>query len=342
MKNLIHLVVILCALAGGSLHAAEDTPPWTPLFNRKDLSGWSIKGGGGKAYVENGEIICHVTANTTEHTFVCTNDAFTDFIFEMDVKIDGDFNTGISFRAIDALPDAPVKLWSYMVKIDPTSRHWTGGIFEDFGTVWQWLYTMENNAPGREAFKMREWNHFRIEALGSHFKVWVNGVPTANLIDERYARGYIAMKIHWTGNFPECEKILAHFKNSRIITDHPERFAQETTLPLTTTADKSGITVPPGFRALLVADNLVGDEKRPDDRLQFLAVGGNSEIYAKTSKGGIFVLRSNYGDSHADVIKEFGAGGGTGIAFHAGWLYYSTDSAVYRYKYTRGTLTLAR
>lgn len=339
--KIIRLIVLALssALTGISVLSAQESAPWISLFNGKDLSGWSLKGSAGKAYVQDGEIVCHVTANTPEHTFVCTNEAFTDFIFEIDVKIDGDFNTGISFRAVDALPGSAVKLWSYMVKIDPTPRHWTGGIFEDFGPVWQWLNTLENNAAGRDAFKMGAWNRFRIEALGAHFKVWVNGVPTANLIDERYSRGYIALKIHWTGNFPEREKILGHFRNARIITDHPERFAQESSLPVTVTADESGITVPSGFRALLVADNLVGGAKRPDDKLRFLAVGPGSEIYAKTAKGGIIALLDRNGDSRADSIEEFGSGGGTGMAFHDGWLYYSTTSAIYRYKYVADALT---
>jgi hypothetical protein len=38
---------------------------WIPLFNGRDLSGWSLKGDAGKAYVENGEIVCRVTANKT-------------------------------------------------------------------------------------------------------------------------------------------------------------------------------------------------------------------------------------------------------------------------------------
>ena len=40
-----------------------------------------------------------------------------------------------------------------------------------------------------------------------------------------------------------------------------------------------------------------------------------------------------------DVIKEFGPGdGGTHIMFHDGWLYHSSRTAVYRYKYTPGEL----
>src|SRR5882724_8175542 len=111
-----------CWLTVVPLLDAQESTPWRSLFNGTNLAGWTLKGGGGKAYVENGEIVCHVTANTTEHTFVCTEEQFSDFILEMEVKIDGDFNTGISFRAVDALPDAAVKLWSYMVKVDPTPR----------------------------------------------------------------------------------------------------------------------------------------------------------------------------------------------------------------------------
>jgi len=338
---LLRVAPVLACLASLPPLAAQDGAPWISLFNGKDLSGWSLKGGRGNAYVENGEIVCHVTANSLEHTFLCTDESFADFILEVDVKIDGDFNTGISFRAVDALPGAPVKLWSYMVKIDPTPRSWTGGIFEDFGPDWQWLYTLEDNPRGRAAFKIGAWNRIRVEALGAHSQVWVNGVPTANLIDDRYARGYIALKIHWTGNFPEREKILAHFKNVRIITSHPERFARETNLPLQTTVEESGIKVPPDFRALLVADNLVGGPQRPEDKLQSLAVGPGSEIYARTLHGGIIALQDLNGDSRADIIEEFGRGGGTGLALHDGWLYTSTPGGIIRYRCIPGKLVPA-
>jgi glucose/arabinose dehydrogenase/mono/diheme cytochrome c family protein len=105
-------------------------------------------------------------------------------------------------------------------------------------------------------------------------------------------------------------------------------------------ADDGAIALPPGFRALVVADNLVVGHKtgRGNDRLRFLAVAPNGDIYAKTAQGGIFALRDTNGDGRADIIKEFGSGGGTGIALHDGWLYSSTNDAVYRYKYTPGEL----
>lgn len=106
-------------------------------------------------------------------------------------------------------------------------------------------------------------------------------------------------------------------------------------------ADNGGISLPPGFRALVVADNLVLDKTtgRSTDRLRFLAIAPNGDIYAKLHRGKILALRDTDGDGRADVIKEFGPGdGGTHIMFHDGWLYHSSRTAVYRYKYTPGEL----
>ena len=101
-------------------------------------------------------------------------------------------------------------------------------------------------------------------------------------------------------------------------------------------ADDGGITLPPGFRALVVADNLLAN--RPRDALRFITVAPNGDIYVKSTADGIFALRDTNGDGRADEIKTFGSGNGTGMTLRDGWLYYSTTSGVYRYKYTPGEL----
>jgi glucose/arabinose dehydrogenase/cytochrome c5 len=108
--------------------------------------------------------------------------------------------------------------------------------------------------------------------------------------------------------------------------------------------DNGAITLPPGFRALVVADNLVVGKRvgNSNERLRGLAVAPNGDVYAKGRFGQIFALRDDNGDGRVDTIKEFGSGdGGTHIAFHDGWLYHSSRSAVYRYKYTPGELVPA-
>lgn len=111
--------------------------------------------------------------------------------------------------------------------------------------------------------------------------------------------------------------------------------------PPTPDPDDGGISLPPGFRALVVADNLVAGRKvgNSAERLRGIAVASSGDIYAKAKFGGIFALRDKDGDGRAEEVKEFGPGdGGTHIAFHDGWLYHSSRTAIYRQKYTPGEL----
>lgn len=101
-------------------------------------------------------------------------------------------------------------------------------------------------------------------------------------------------------------------------------------------ADDGGITLPPGFRAVVVADNLVPQFK--SGALRFLTVAPNGDIYAKFSRNGLVALRDTNSDGRADVIEHFGSGNGTGVALRDGWLYYSTTTGVYRYRYVPGEL----
>ena len=98
-------------------------------------------------------------------------------------------------------------------------------------------------------------------------------------------------------------------------------------------ADDGAIKLPPGFRALVVADNI--------GPARFLAVAPNGDIYAKMRSKGITALRDTNGDGRADVKETFGTGGGTGVAVRGNWLYYSTNEDVFRYKLAPGELVPA-
>lgn len=98
-------------------------------------------------------------------------------------------------------------------------------------------------------------------------------------------------------------------------------------------ADNGGLTLPPGFHAIVVADKL-----KP---LRHMTVAPNGDIYVKTRAAGIYGLRDTDGDGRADIIKEFGDDGGTGIALRGNWLYASTDSHVFRYPLIPGDLVPA-
>lgn len=92
--------------------------------------------------------------------------------------------------------------------------------------------------------------------------------------------------------------------------------------------DNGGITLPEGFKAVVVADSL-GEARH-------LAVTKNGDVYIKMGRArggrGIIRLRDNNGDGVADNISAFGTYGGTGIAIKNGYLYTSSNSEVFRYK----------
>jgi hypothetical protein len=212
------------------LSAAE---PWISIFNGKDLTGWKIvaKENPASAVVEDGMVVLRQRPETVEHTFVASEETYRNFILELDLKDDPSVNSGILLRCVESSADARIRLNGYQVKIDDTPRAWTGGIFDDFGDSWKWMHDLSNNEPGRSAFKLGEWAHFRIECIGETIKVWVNGVPTCHLVDGKYTNGPIAFKIHSAGKNPKVSQSAIRLKNIRIITEQPELYLKPMDLP---------------------------------------------------------------------------------------------------------------
>ena len=100
-------------------------------------------------------------------------------------------------------------------------------------------------------------------------------------------------------------------------------------------AGNGGIALPPGFCALVVADNL--------GPARHMAVAANGDVYValqsdRAHKGGAVALRDTKGDGHFDTKENFGTGSTTGIALRNGYLYLAHPASVERYKMTAGQL----
>ncbi|MGV3557287.1 PQQ-dependent sugar dehydrogenase [Larkinella arboricola] len=110
---------------------------------------------------------------------------------------------------------------------------------------------------------------------------------------------------------------------------------------LVQTAKNGGLFLPEGFEATVVVDSLPG-------RARHLAVNSNGDIYVKARfvrepGESVIALRDTNGDGRADIIKRFGGHArerayGTGMRIHNGYLYFSSELFVYRYKLTPGKL----
>lgn len=233
-RFIINLLIFFLSISAIDSALAQPADAWETIFNGKNLNGWSIIGSTGKVSISDGSIELHQRANTKEHTFVRSDKRYQNFIMEVDCKRDPLFFYGILFRAQPAPDTAHVRLYGYQIKFDhKPDRRWTGGIFDDFGNTWNWLYTLTEDKRAQNATKPAgEWDHYRIEAFDDHIKVWVNGVPTTNMINNKYEEGYIAFKIHFLGNKVEREKEGGWIKNIRVITKDPEQYSQAMDIPI--------------------------------------------------------------------------------------------------------------
>ena len=189
MKYLYALLVVLCL--SNPLLAGK--PRWISLFDGKSLKGWNQKNGKAVYSVENGCIVGTTVANTP-NSFLCTNEEYGDFILELELLVDDRMNSGIQFRSL-SLPDYQQgRVHGYQMEVDPSSRAWSGGIYDEGRR--DWLYIPEQNPAARQAFRHGQWNKYRIEAIGNVLRTWVNGVPVAHLVDDMTARGFIALQVH--------------------------------------------------------------------------------------------------------------------------------------------------
>ena len=234
-NELIHIVIVLFAVLSCQPVSKEDNP-WKTLFNGTDLDGWQVIGKTGIVRVLDSTITCNMIRKTSTHTFVATREKYSDFILEMDIKIDTMYNSGIIIRSFDA-PDncdtCHVSLYGYQIKLDPSlTRKWSGGIFYDYGKTWHWLYDLENDERAKNAYKVGFYNRFRVEAIGRSIKVWVNGIPVTNMLNDDIKQGYIAIKIHsLKQDDPDKEKLRGRFKNIRVIDEDPAKHATSMDIP---------------------------------------------------------------------------------------------------------------
>jgi hypothetical protein len=199
------------------------TAQWTSLFNGKDLKGWVQYNGKAKYTVEKGEIVGRTVPNEP-NSFLSTEKLYGDFILELDLKVDVNMNSGIQFRSeLDDQNDhctvtdkhTPQRVHGYQMEIDPSSRAWSGGIYDEARRGW--VYPLEYNVAAKTAFKNNAWNHYKIECIGNSIRTWINGIPCAQVVDDMTSKGFISLQVHEIQNEKDAGQEV-RWKNIRIQT----------------------------------------------------------------------------------------------------------------------------
>ncbi len=166
-------------LTASAVLLAEDG--FTPIFNGKDLSGWTLVSRHGPGYVvENGTIVCPHGGGGN----LFTEAEYSNFVLRFDFKLEDAANNGIGIRAPlqgdAAYQGMEIQILdhdaeAYKGKLKPAQYH--GSIYDVVAAKTGFLK------------KTGEWNNEEISADGRHITVTLNGhvIVDANLDDVKDA-----------------------------------------------------------------------------------------------------------------------------------------------------------
>lgn len=218
MKNriLVYISAIMLILT-----SCSSDRQWQNLIG-EDLSNWEQLNGTAPFELSDG-VITGTTVVNSPNSFLSTIEKYGDFILEFDTWFDPGMNSGVQIRSESRADYQNGRVHGYQVEMDPSERAWSGGIYDEARRGW--LYTLDQNPEGKKALKVGEWNHYRVEAIGNSIRTWINGIPCADLIDDLTPSGFIALQVHGIGRDSTRIGLQVMWKNIRIITKNPARYA---------------------------------------------------------------------------------------------------------------------
>lgn len=211
MRYLLYLAAVCCSLFSTYTLAQK-----TELTRDPNL--WMNVSSFGEAHLLGNELHLLSTGNW----FYLTKKRYEDFELTLEVKVpmlEEYVNSGVMFRGQIAYQKdmESYQAYGYQAEVDPSDRRWSGGLYEQ-STPRQWLFPLhpERSAPGEhlkhnhspewssakaEAFRVGEWNHYRIRAVGPEIKIWVNDVLTTHVTDTAFSEGHIGIQHHGSKAF---------------------------------------------------------------------------------------------------------------------------------------------
>ena len=212
MKRFCFASLLIFIFTVTNIHAQKN---WTPLFDGTTLTGWKQMTGKATFQPFRGTIM-GVSAPNSPNSFLCTEAEYGDFELEMEVMMDDtSFNSGVQFRSHfdKSGNNGAGRVYGYQYELDPSSRRWTGGIYDEGRR--DWLYPLSLNPKAQNAFHLKEFNKVRIECVGNETRTWINNVPAAYLVDMTDYHGFIALQVHAVSN-PAFAGQRVYFRNIRI------------------------------------------------------------------------------------------------------------------------------
>ncbi|MGN0846736.1 MAG: family 16 glycoside hydrolase [Kiritimatiellia bacterium] len=233
-------LVDACAAAQGDFRAAlerilgtlekrgripgADAVLFRPIFNGKDLAGWSQVDD--YFSVQDGIITGSSTQShlcKPNHHLVYTAEELTDFELRAEFKLSRSANSGIQIRcAPQFVGDNGYQAdmnggGNYVGYLYHPRQHLVGERGADVAIDAAGQKKVTRFADGKELqklYKVEQWNDIRIVVRGCTINVYVNGVRTTSIEDPRAdflpAKGHIALQLH------QGPEMTVQFRNLRL------------------------------------------------------------------------------------------------------------------------------
>lgn len=206
-------IVVTAFTAAALLFACKGAAPakseWKTLFDGESTKGWIAWGGrydgNARWTIEDGALTGRQGLDR-EGGLIYTEQLYANFEFEVDVKCDYPFDSGIFLRMV---PDEP----GAQVTIDYRPNGEIGAIYSDG--------FLQHNEDGGQLFVKDAWNHFKVVCTGRDWAIdtWLNGRVLCSYRSPDHSgnfapTGRIGLQVHGGENVPLETKV--QFKNMRI------------------------------------------------------------------------------------------------------------------------------
>jgi len=213
MTRVTAIVLATLMLATAGLVRAEDntlTPEqkadgWQNLFDGKTLDGWSVKSGVAAYKAEDGTILGTTVADSP-NTFLVSDGQFKDFELTFEVKLENnELNSGMQIRSKLKGDKYGGRVYGPQVEIEAGPGQ-SGYIYGEAAGGWQSPEPKSKDPKVNQHshFKNKEWNQYRVRAVGRKIETWINGQKIADLTYDQKLyddnpEGFIGLQVHGVG-----------------------------------------------------------------------------------------------------------------------------------------------
>ena len=204
------LVRIIDTLDRRGIVPGADMVLFRPIFNGKDLTGWSQQDD--YFSVKDGVITGESTPDhlcKPNHHLVYTAEELTDFELRAEFRLSKGANSGIQLRCKPQfIGDNGYQAdmnggGNFVGFLYHPKQHLIGARGSDVVIDAAGKKTVTRFADGKalqDLYRVEQWNDMRVKVEGRAITVWINGVRTTSVVDPREAffpsKGHIALQLH--------------------------------------------------------------------------------------------------------------------------------------------------